>query len=38
MSDYWKKKFMGGNGDCVKIIGRDRYMEIRKSLSFCSDH
>ena len=38
MRDYWKKTFIGSNGDCGKIIGRERYMEIRRSLSFCSNH
>ena len=33
-----KQTFMGNNGDCGKIIGRDRYIEIIKCLRFCSDH
>ena len=37
MHDYWKKTLMGSNGDCAKIIGRDRFMQIRQSLSFCSN-
>ena len=38
MRNYWKKKFMGSNGDCGKIIGRERFMEIRKCLNFCCNY
>ena len=28
---------MGSNGNCGKLIGRERFMQIRQCLSFCSD-